>query len=716
MINTQLQALVKQIQETKKSVKITKRYLVNALGCEKRTTRNVYYINSFLDKNNLETAPSYIDGWIDDEIELKLKDNIPSSNVALLAYIELMRSTKESITLTRQGLIKTLGCDNVTSKSSYYINTILNNYNLKTVPSHEEGWTNDNIELKFKHTISHDNFQLYSLEIDEYKNLKELKINFKNTNKYCCFIGLNGSGKSNLLEALSEIFYSLYHIATLKSGYKRYPCSFKYTIAYILQGEYFEIIDGKLKDGNIPTIEMLPKNIILSYSGEDSRLWNMYYKDIYEKYCTKLTSTPGFVPPFMFYINKKQWEISLLTLLYSQDIDAVNFVNSLIGDTACRISFSFKESNFKKWEGTDVDAFIEKLSMSKHYTIEEFRNLINDINFIDRDSTLFYFLYRCSTESDSQVITKINIEFDSRGNIDGLSEGEKKMIIANTMMHILSSNDSLCLFDEPDSHIHINRKYELLKLIDTTNRYNIVTSHSPTFVNIMNENNIRYLVNGKVNNTDKIKQISDLSGGQINIFDGALIISNDAPLVLVEGIGDICYIKQAIKLLSNDNEKYKSVNWNIIPMGGAGNAKYLIDNLTSCVDSSKKIIIVFDRDEAGAKALKEFGITGGRSNLKTYIRNNYIYLMLPITDGHTAKDFVIEDYFSKEHKKRIAIDKIECLTGYFNEFPRDIKENTKAQLKSDLNKHTKEEIAGFSILLDKIINIIEETEELEILG
>ena len=640
----------------------------------------------------------------------------------LINLAEQINRDKKSISTTKRQIVNALGFEKRTHGNMYHINCFFDKYNLKKDVLFDYGNIDEQFILEFKCNIKSDNFQLYSLNIEQYKNLNNLNIDIEYTDNYCCFIGLNGSGKSNIIEAISAIFYSLYHIATLKNGYKRYPCTFKYRIGYILQGEYIEIIDGKLKDGKTPTIEILPKNIILSYSGEDSRLWNMYYKDIYEKYCNKLTSTQSFIPPFMFYINKKQWEISLLTLLYSQDIDAVNFINSLIGDAFCRISFSFKKTNFKKWEGTEVDAFIEKLGTANHYTIEEFRNLINGvgdlegISFIDRESTLFYYLYRCSTESDSQVITKINIEFDSRGNVDGLSEGEKKMIIANTMMHILSSNDSLCLFDEPDSHIHINRKIELLKLIDTPDRYNIVTTHSPTFVNRMNENNIRYLVNGKVNNTDKIKQISELSGGAINIFDGALIISNNAPLILVEGIGDVNYIRRAISLLSLDNNKYDGINWNIIPMGGAGNAKHFIDNLLSCVDRTKKIIVVFDRDEAGANALKEYNVTGGRSNYKTYKKNNCIFLMLPKTEEHTAQDFVIEDYFSKEYKKNIAIGKITCLSGCFNEFPKDIKEKTKEQLKSDLMKHTKEEMGGFSILLDKIINIIEEKETFDILA
>lgn len=46
--------------------------------------------------------------------------------------------------------------------------------------------------------------KLCSLDIDSYKNLKGL-YSFNN-NGYIAMIGLNGSGKSNLLEAISIVF------------------------------------------------------------------------------------------------------------------------------------------------------------------------------------------------------------------------------------------------------------------------------------------------------------------------------------------------------------------------------------------------------------------------------------------------------------------------------------------------------------------------------
>lgn len=52
--------------------------------------------------------------------------------------------------------------------------------------------------------------RLKSLYISEYKNLKDFTLTFDGTSFIDVFVGKNGSGKSNLFEALIEIFRFLY--------------------------------------------------------------------------------------------------------------------------------------------------------------------------------------------------------------------------------------------------------------------------------------------------------------------------------------------------------------------------------------------------------------------------------------------------------------------------------------------------------------------------
>lgn len=629
----------------------------------------------------------------------------------LEAFASQILKDHKSIIITKRNFIYALGCEKRTSGNIGYINNWLLSHNLTTNPDYSTGYIDENMELRFKYQIRSKSFQIYHLHLDKYKNLDNFDVNLYDTDRFCCFIGLNGSGKSNLLEAISAIFYSLYHIATLKDGNKKYPCNFSYTIKYVLNGDFYEISNGLSKDGRKIALEMLPKNIIASYSGEDTRLWKMYYKPIYERYCSRMTATQGFAPPFMFYISKYEWSIALLTLLYSEDIDVVSFIRSIIGENTCEISIDYNVSNIKKWEGTtDIEALIEKLREKRTYTIESFRDLINDISFIDQPSTLFYYLYKLSTESESQVIKKINIVFTNSGTVEDLSEGEKKMIIANTVIHILSTQDSLCLFDEPDSHIHVGRKEELGKLFNTDNRYSIVTTHSPVLLRNIKGKNIRSLKNGQIEDWEKLQQIKELSGGYINYFDGTLLLNSNNPLVLVEGVGDVNYLRKAIELLG-DTHGYSDISWDILFMGGAGeNAKQFISKLRPHINEQRKVIVVFDRDESGAEAMDKLGFSRNRNDFKTYKKGNWYYLMLPKTAGHTEQDFTIEDYFSLDFKKTIAKQKIEESGGYFKKLPKDLRQNVKDTLSNQIGDYEASEMEGFSILIDKILNILNGTD------
>ena len=632
MTRDELNNIANQVQKTKRPVPITKRELINSLGCEKRTTGNIAYINSWLDKYNLVAVPNYADGYIDDVTE-----------------------------------------------------------------------------LKFKYSIKPDRFQLYSLNIGEYKNLHQLCIDFASTDKYCCLIGLNGSGKSNVLEVISAIFYSLYHIATLVDGLRKYPCPFKYRISYINDNEFYEIIDGRLKNGNKVTLDILPKNILASYSGEDTRLWKTYYKPIYEKYCSKMTATQGFIPLFMFYISRHEWDISLLTLLYSEDIDVVKFVAGITKGAECKISFEYNNTNIKKWDGTEIEGFIEKLKKKSTYNIESFRATINEINFIDQPSTLIYCLCKCRTESDNQIIQRINIEFINKGNIEGLSKGEKKLINANTIIHILSAPNSLCLFDEPDSHIHIARKDELKELINTENRYSIVTTHSPVFVNCLCDENIRYLKDGKIEDLERSKKLSLLSGGGISIFEGSLILGTKKILV-VEGPYDKKYLEKAISIFAKRNSKYKALKQiAIIPAGSAGNAKTMYDDvLSKQVDGLELIAFLFDYDKGGLEGWKNIGNIKSEKVIPIFYQDNYAKEYETSIKNIADKDsYMVEDLFSPESYK----EKVEYIhkKNTHKEFRCNDQGKTTEAIKKHIENHYSqfkdEWFDGFKPVLDQLISI-----------
>ena len=68
--------------------------------------------------------------------------------------------------------------------------------------------------------------RLKSLYINDYKNIKEQTFDFSDNTGYIALIGLNGSGKSNLLEAIALVFNGLLNK-------KKIP--FNYELQYFLQ-------------------------------------------------------------------------------------------------------------------------------------------------------------------------------------------------------------------------------------------------------------------------------------------------------------------------------------------------------------------------------------------------------------------------------------------------------------------------------------------------
>lgn len=190
--------------------------------------------------------------------------------------------------------------------------------------------------------------RIKSLYIEKYKNIIKQTFDFSNNSGYIALIGENGSGKTNLLEAISLIFNGLFNK-------KKIP--FKYEFQYEHDGHmYLRKPSMAMKDGiKVKDSEMFyPTSVIACYSGEDLRLWHNAYEDYYMHYFNKAIRENYYVPE-LIYINKYCWEIALISLLCAFDKKDVNdFLSSClniknIDDVT--VSFYFdtkKEEMFKK--------------------------------------------------------------------------------------------------------------------------------------------------------------------------------------------------------------------------------------------------------------------------------------------------------------------------------------------------------------------------------
>lgn len=570
--------------------------------------------------------------------------------------------------------------------------------------------------------------KILSLQIQGYKNLKDktkASFDFSKCTNYVALIGLNGSGKSNVLEAISIIFSNLY---------QKTSTPFQYEIIYELSGDTVKVVNDvmnvnrRIKRDN--HFQYLPANVITSYSGEELRMWEEIYFASYSAFFRDIKASTESAPE-MLYINKFVWEYALLALLSSDKPQVKTFIREVlkIDTEKVSVSFEFKDDNIKTYPKNKAILFIEALI--KLQNDSKGKLVLNQINSINPDALdnnalvrrLFYnlFIAGMPVKNDKakiytdKIILKSNVSFNGI-DVKKLSEGEKKLILINCITHLLADEKTLILLDEPDAHIHIERKKEIVEIIDQPNLFTIFTTHSPRILHCIKDENVRI-----INTTDKtgleavyldkLKALENLTNGEFTLVDATVAISSKKPLLLVEGKGDAAYINTAIKLLSSKAE----LDIDILPFGGAGNAKGFLDELIKCVPKGKKVIMLFDRDEAGAGSEKGgmkscVNFTSGRTNIKTYEKGHCIYLMLPKTATHKETDFLIEDYFSIDKKNEVAKKCIENANGAFNSFPKDLRQSIKDELGKNLEAFTKADFEGFQVLIDKLKCIIDGTE------
>lgn len=571
--------------------------------------------------------------------------------------------------------------------------------------------------------------QLISLWVEDFKNLKNFTINFESQENLSIIIGNNGSGKSNVLEALSSIFSELY----IRSGRRNKS---NYILKYQIDDKTIEltqdeiIVNGiKQSKKYLSNNNLLPSRIVALYSGEETRLYKNYYESFTKKY---LRDFSQMLSPSnnMIYIDKSYWSIALLTLILSAESgndDHKRFLENNLGiKNVKNIHIDFKTSYFSKIKkDSPLDILLGIINFDKKNSIDYpnnslFLGLNPEYNSMTIEE-IFNILLHATLLQRAKIFEKIIFTInDEQIGLNDLSEGEKKKLLLKATMDLVANEKSLILLDEPDAHIHVESKQEIYSIFNeyasTYNRSFVITTHSPTLTNYADDKNIIMLTKNCDGNCDIIDDskktlIQQLTGNIYNINEQNIIFNSSKPLVLVEGKSDIKYIKRALELY----KEFPS-NYNFISFNGTGNAHYFY-NETQEYLQNRKVIILLDRDEAGVKALGTFT----NQNMKDrkwqdymnddniYKKNNLYILLLPKTDKYkenTKVPFLIEDYFSEDCRLKILNEKITEEGGTLKSFG-SLEKKVKSCLENRLGTKNEECMEEFKILLDKIKEIID---------
>lgn len=399
----------------------------------------------------------------------------------------------------------------------------------------------------------------------QFKNLKNVTIDFDQDHWVTVVIGWNGTGKSNVLEALAIIFRDL--IAK-----KRAP-AFAFQLAYRMgDGEnlrhihidadpdrkkdvfVIRVADSrqikqkslsssspdlgddansfplgqpiKLADFLSAENEHLPRYVFSYYSGESSRMQDVfepYLKDYYQKLVASQVDPE---PKRLFYALPVHSQFVLLAFLIQADQNVKDFLEKELGidaDTGVEsVLFVLKEPPWNSKDGDPrfwyarglVQRFLDRLMSASLAPIKIKRKQKKSIWNKNKSEHEFQYLYIKDVESlrslvnnqpaneffrdlestyVSELIEEVRIRVRLKKN-DGsvtfreLSEGEQQLLTVLGLLRFTAEAESLFLLDEPDTHLNPRWCVDYLNYLKSfvgqnsagqDNSHIVLTTHNP---------------------------------------------------------------------------------------------------------------------------------------------------------------------------------------------------------------------------------------------
>ena len=316
--------------------------------------------------------------------------------------------------------------------------------------------------------------KIEKVHIKNVKGIKDLELSFKKDDKILDVIvlaGVNGSGKTTILEAIKDFFDNRY----LNSNIQIVDLGIFLNVLEKKFIEEFKIFlnnNSKNKFSNFfHTLLVLPSDIELDTN----------YRAQTEKYIKEL--------PKIIYVpaNNSFEEVETETTALLREYEFINTINSnVIGDIP---SYIATRRNYLA-------------TIEENLTMKEVTNkVVNEINSIFDILELDVKLKGFSKDEKTMPIfeNSASEEFD----INYLSSGEKQLFLRILSIKMLEPNNSIILIDEPELSLHPKwqqRIIEVYRKIGENNQI-IVATHSPHILGSVSNENIFILYrneNGKI--------------------------------------------------------------------------------------------------------------------------------------------------------------------------------------------------------------------------
>ncbi|TKC04864.1 AAA family ATPase [Pedobacter frigoris] len=390
-----------------------------------------------------------------------------------------------------------------------------------------------------------------SLYIKAFKNLEQITIVFDQTELYTILLGQNATGKSNLLEAIIQIFKYL----DLERAHPNRK--FDYDIKYELRGNNIHVknqntkyeisLNGqiiKTKDFFANKDIYLPKHVFTYYSGISDKLKDNFTEHLKRYYLTIIDPKAIILDITeirrLFYAENIHSNFVLLAFYSFLEIEAQSkeFLNEILGIEGFHSAMfvlrkpvwsKLKNENFNFWGATGiVKEFLDSLLDLSLAPISNSETVEVSYKSNEKQDRLYLYLsnkeklqklakswtgripffnalestYISDLVEDIRVrVKKKNVKKDI--SYRELSEGEQQLLAVLGLLKFTRDEESLILLDEPDTHLNPLWKWKYLEFLkkvvgnDDHKTQIILTTHDPLVIGSLERNQIRVFSSDK---------------------------------------------------------------------------------------------------------------------------------------------------------------------------------------------------------------------------
>ncbi|PTP37968.1 ATP-dependent nuclease [Vibrio splendidus] len=549
--------------------------------------------------------------------------------------------------------------------------------------------------------------RLKSIYISEYKNLRGFTLDFSQEHFLEVFVGKNGSGKSNFIEALLEV---LRHIYQYDWGDNRYELLFSYELVYEINAQEIKIEFDfateqlKLNGTDRATVGTTPKpdNILTYYAGHNTAVNNLLasFEDKFAKRIIRADHNES--RPFIGITRSYNDLLLTVFALLPDTSDAKQYVMAKLGiqgiitdfrvnlkrplyaqkTTSASYDVQVGDGSTKYWKlaGTALTALLEledcfsdpdpdgrvrtegylndSDTYQLYFSLDKIRAKFPE--YSAHDHFRFFDNLKSLGMLESITLTlKVSDNQEITSNM--FSDGQFQAIYLFAISEVFKDSNSITIMDEPDSFLHpewqaeCSEQMQALSNEAAASNHVLMTTHSAVTLINSPQDRIRYFehVGDRVRTytLPRRESVRRLCQGVITYTEEEQMLSvlnaihiENKPVLFTEGSTDPIIIKAAWYKL------YPAVEMPFIPFY-AFSCSYINQLITDQrihgEMGGRKIFALFDFDEAYNQwdSLNGDVIRDDTSAglIKKWDGGESYAIMLPIPDNEEIQNQVFTD-------------------------------------------------------------------------